>query len=71
VAAFLSGLLTMALEMLIGRTITPYFGGTIYTWGALISIFLSGMTVGYVLGGKAADRRPTSTTIGCSRSSPT
>jgi spermidine synthase len=63
VAAFLSGFLTMALEMLIGRTITPYFGGTVYTWGALISIFLAGMTVGYVLGGKAADRRPTSATI--------
>ena len=63
VAAFLSGFLTMALEMLIGRTFTPYFGGTIYTWGALISIFLTGMTAGYVLGGKAADRSPTSATI--------
>ena len=62
-AAFLSGFLTMALEMLIGRTFTPYFGGTIYTWGALISIFLTGMTAGYVLGGKAADRSPTSATI--------
>src|SRR5215467_8822104 len=62
-AAFLSGFLTMALEMLIGRTFIPYFGGTIYTWGALISVFLSGMTAGYMLGGKAADRRPTSTTI--------
>ena len=31
VAAFLSGFLTMALEMLIGRTFIPYFGGTIYT----------------------------------------
>ena len=63
VAAFLSGFLTMALEMLIGRTFTPYFGGTIYTWGALISVFLAGMTAGYVLGGKAADRNPTSATI--------
>jgi spermidine synthase len=62
-AAFLSGFLTMALEMLIGRTFIPYFGGTIYTWGALISVFLSGMTAGYVLGGKAADRSPTPTTI--------
>jgi len=63
VAAFLSGFLTMALEMLIGRTFIPYFGGTIYTWGALISIFLSGMTAGYVLGGKAADRSPAPSTI--------
>ena len=57
-AAFLSGFVTMALEMLIGRTFIPFFGGTIYTWGALISIFLTGMTLGYVLGGKAADRNP-------------
>ena len=48
----------MALEMLIGRTFIPYFGGTIYTWGALISVFLTGMTLGYMLGGKAADRWP-------------
>ena len=57
-AAFLSGFVTMALEMLIGRTFIPYFGGTIYTWGALISVFLTGMTLGYMLGGKAADRWP-------------
>ena len=63
-AAFLSGFVTMALEMLIGRTLMPYFGGTIYTWGALISVFLTGMTFGYVVGGKAADRRPDTLVIG-------
>ena len=62
-AAFLSGFITMALEMLIGRTFIPYFGGTIYTWGALISVFLTGMTAGYVIGGKLADRRPRSRTV--------
>ena len=54
----ISGFATMALEMLIGRTLTPYFGGTIYTWGALISVFLAGMSTGYALAGRAADRRP-------------
>lgn len=63
-ATFLSGFLTMALEMLIGRTLIPYFGGTIYTWGALISIFLLGMASGYTLGGIAADRKPSVRTIG-------
>jgi hypothetical protein len=52
-SAFFSGFVTMALEMLIGRTLIPYLGGTIYTWGALISVFLIGMTIGYVIGGKA------------------
>ena len=57
-SAFFSGFITMALEMLIGRTFIPYFGGTIYTWGALISVFLIGMTIGYVIGGRTADRKP-------------
>jgi spermidine synthase len=57
-SAVISGFATMALEMLIGRTLTPYFGGTIYTWGALISVFLAGMSTGYALAGRVADRRP-------------
>lgn len=57
-AAFVSGFVTMALQMLLGRTFIPYFGGTIYTWGALISVFLIGMTAGFFIGGKFADKRP-------------
>ena len=57
-AAFVSGFVTMALQMLLGRTFIPYFGGTIYTWGALISVFLIGMTIGFFLGGKLADKIP-------------
>lgn len=57
-AAFFSGFITMALEMMIGRSFIPYFGGTIYTWGALIAVFLIGMTVGYIIGGRMADRHP-------------
>lgn len=57
-AAFVSGFVTMALQMLLGRTFIPYFGGTIYTWGALISVFLIGMTAGFFMGGKLADKVP-------------
>lgn len=57
-AAFVSGFVTMALQMLLGRTFIPYFGGTIYTWGALISVFLIGMTAGFFMGGKFADKVP-------------
>jgi spermidine synthase len=64
VAAFLSGFVIMALEMLIGRTFIPYFGGTIYTWGALIAVFLTGMTAGYIVGGKVADRKPDTRIVG-------
>lgn len=56
VVAFSSGFATMAFEMLLGRALVPYFGGTIYTWGALITVFLFGMTVGYFVGGFLSDR---------------
>jgi len=56
--AFMAGLVTMSLEMVIGRSFTPYFGGTIFTWGALISVFLLGMAVGYAGGGHIADAIP-------------
>lgn len=58
VTTFLAGLVTMSLEMVIGRSFTPYFGGTIFTWGALISVFLLGMAVGYAVGGHLADAFP-------------
>ncbi|MDD3444868.1 MAG: fused MFS/spermidine synthase [Zavarzinia sp.] len=63
-AAFFSGFVTMALEMMIGRTFIPYFGGTIYTWGALIAVFLIGMTIGYVVGGRYVDRHPHGRIVG-------
>lgn len=43
--------------MIAARLLTPYFGSTIYTWGAVISIFLLGSSVGYSVGGKMADHR--------------
>ena len=57
-ASFLAGLVTMSLEMVVGRSFTPYFGGTLFTWGALISVFLLGMAVGYAFGGRLADAFP-------------
>ena len=59
-AAFLSGFTTMAFEMLLGRALVPYFGGTLYTWGALISTFLLGMSLGFFGGGALSVRHPSS-----------
>lgn len=56
--SFYAGLGTMAFEMVLGRALVPYFGGTIYTWGALIAVFLLGMSFGFFLGGRFADRYP-------------
>jgi predicted membrane-bound spermidine synthase len=56
--SFYAGLGTMAFEMVLGRALVPYFGGTIYTWGALIAVFLLGMSFGFFTGGRLADRYP-------------
>lgn len=61
---FYAGLGTMAFEMVLGRVLTPFFGGTIYTWGALIAVFLVGMSVGFFFGGRLADRFPRMAGIG-------
>src|SRR5687767_2407809 len=62
--AFYAGLATMAFEMVLGRALVPYFGGTIFTWGALIAVFLLGMSIGFFAGGRLADRHPSAGLIG-------
>lgn len=56
--ALVAGTVNMALEITVGRFMTPYLGGSVYTWGALISASLAGMTLGYLMGGWLADRWP-------------
>ena len=54
--AFLTGAIVMSFEMLGSRYLSPYFGGGIYTWAALISTVLIALTAGYFVGGILADR---------------
>ena len=55
---FGSGAILMALEIVGSRILAPYFGSSVYVWGSLISIFLAALSLGYYLGGVAADRWP-------------
>ena len=55
---FLLGSVVMGYEMLASRYLFPYFGGSIETWGALISTVLAALMFGYSLGGYLVDRRP-------------
>lgn len=55
-AAFTVGTAIMSLEMLASRYLNPYFGGTIFTWAALISIVLLAMMLGYFAGGYSVDK---------------
>ena len=56
--AFSSGAIVMALEIAGSRVITPVFGSSTTTWGILIGIILTGLTLGYFLGGRISDSKP-------------
>jgi len=58
VIAFCVGAVVMGFEMLGSRYLYPYFGGSITTWAALISVVLTALMIGYFAGGVAADRWP-------------
>ncbi len=58
------GGILMALEILASRVVAPYFGSSVYVWGSIISVFLASLSVGYVWGGRLADRDPTLTGLG-------
>jgi len=56
---FWSGYFVMALELLGGRALSPYFGSGIYVWGAIITLFMLSLSIGYLLGGTWSSRSPT------------
>jgi MFS family permease len=61
---FLAGAALMSLEMAGFRLITPEFGSDIEVWGSIISVFLGGMALGAIIGGRLADRWPSLTLLG-------
>lgn len=50
--AFTSGFCIMAVELLGGRILAPYFGSSVHIWGSIITVFMLSLSVGYLLGGK-------------------
>ena len=55
-AVFLSGAVLLGVEIAASRVLAPYFGNSLFVWGALIGVVLTGLSVGYWLGGALADR---------------
>lgn len=53
--AFIAGWVIMMLEILGGRVLAPYFGYSVYQWGALIGVVLAALSCGYYLGGRVGD----------------
>ena len=58
VAVFLSGAALLGLEITASRVLAPTFGSSLFVWGSLIGIVLTGLAIGYWAGGIVADRLP-------------
>ncbi|MGH2921667.1 MAG: fused MFS/spermidine synthase, partial [Gaiellaceae bacterium] len=57
-AVFLSGAVLLGVELVASRVLAPFFGNSIFVWGALIGVVLAGLSAGYWIGGVLADRFP-------------
>ena len=57
-AVFVSGAVLLGVEIAASRVVAPYFGNSLYVWGSLIGVVLTGLAIGYWLGGVLADRLP-------------
>ena len=64
VIVFICGAVVMSFEILGSRVLAPNFGSSVFVWGSLISVFLTGLSAGYYLGGRIADRNPSSRKLG-------
>jgi hypothetical protein len=59
-----SGFFVMGIELLGGRLLAPYYGSSIYVWGAIITVFMLALAVGYLVGGRYSIRQPSLKRLG-------
>src|SRR3989344_1046312 len=55
---FICGAVVMIFELIGSRITGPYVGTSIYAWTSLIGVILASLSLGYYIGGLAADKRP-------------
>jgi spermidine synthase len=60
---FAGGSVSIGLELTMSRLLAPYFGTSTFIWANLIGLTLAFLALGYFLGGKVADRRPSSSLL--------
>ena len=56
---FVSGGSVLAIEILGTRILGPFYGVSLFLWSALITVALAALSIGYMIGGRLADKGPT------------
>jgi spermidine synthase len=60
---FLANAALLVLQLVASRLLAPFIGSDLYTWTAIIGVFLLGIALGNAYGGKLADRYPSPRTL--------
>jgi spermidine synthase len=58
ILVFASGFVSLGVEITASRLMERAFGSTLWAWSTLIGLILSYLSLGYLLGGKLADKFP-------------
>jgi len=56
IVCFITGSVTLIIELICFRLLAPYFGNSNYVTGIIINTVLLGLAVGYYIGGYTADK---------------